>query len=187
MHGWTSTHFFLCFSLLWGLPRDQCTLYMIDIIHIVFLLSEQCIIITSWDSPVALISIGLIEFDVVHRSSSGRFHRDSTLRFIEKGCEVPRVLVHLFSNISLRQGAWLYCWYITTTVMSTSICASLLMCSSTGVSSVLLCAVLKWSLLIVRNMGSPVLPTSCWPHLLQVIKWIISKDLWKVASFFLKT
>ena len=83
-------------------------LYIIAIIHIIFILSVQYICITSWDSPVALMSIGLVEFHVVHKRSLGKFHRESTLRFIPNGCEIPRVLIHLLSRISQRQGSWLY-------------------------------------------------------------------------------
>ena len=76
---------------VWG------SLRLTPIIHIIFVLSVQYIIITSWDSPLALMPIGLVEFHMVHRRSSGIFHRESTLRFIPKGCVVPRVLIHPIS------------------------------------------------------------------------------------------
>ena len=63
MHGWTSAHFFLRFSLFGGLPQDQCTLHIIAVTHIIFIFFVQYIIITSWDNQVALMSIGLVETD----------------------------------------------------------------------------------------------------------------------------
>ena len=76
----------------------------------------------------------------VRRWSSSRFHRESILRFIPEGYEVPRILIQLLSHILRRHGLWLYIWSIATTVMSERACPSPLKCSATGDSSVLLCA-----------------------------------------------
>ena len=49
---------------------------------------------------------------------SGRFHSESTQRFIPEGYEVPRVLIHLLSYILRRHGSWLYNWSLTATTVS---------------------------------------------------------------------
>ena len=48
--------------------------------------------------------MGVQEYTEVHRWYPNRFDRESTLRFIPKGCEVPRVLIHLLCYIFYRQG-----------------------------------------------------------------------------------
>ena len=109
MDGHQHTFFYVsvfCEALLRISVLYTCV-YIITIIHIIFILFVQYIIITSWDSPVALMSIGLIEFHLFHKWSSGRFHRESILRFIQKVCEGPRVLIHLLSCILRRQESWL--------------------------------------------------------------------------------
>ena len=71
---------------------------------------------------VSSLDVDRAKLHGVLRWSSNRFHRESTLRFIPKGCEVPRVLIHLFSRILRRQESWLYSWSIATTVKSASVC-----------------------------------------------------------------
>ena len=113
---------------------------------------------------------GHCEVQGVHKWLSSRFHSESTLRFIPEGCEVPRVLIHLLSRILRRHWSRLYSWSIIATIMSVCECPSPLKCTATGDSSVLLCTILKRWPLTLRCSGWPVLPTYCWPHLLQVIK-----------------
>ena len=67
--------------------------------------------------------------------------------------------------------------------MSARVSSSPLKCSATGDSSVLLCAMLKRWLFTLRCSGCPVSPTYCWPHLLQVIRWIILEYLHEAAKF----
>ena len=50
-------------------------------------------------------------------------------------------------------------------------CPSLLKCSATGDSSVLLCTMSKWWLLTLQCNSCPVSPTYCWPHLLHTRSW----------------
>ena len=115
--------------------------------------------------------MGVQEYTEVHRWYRSRLHRESTLRFIPKGCEVPRVLIHLLSRIFRRQWSRLRIWSITMRTLSACECASLLKCSATGESLVLQCAMSNRWLLIVRCSGCPVSPTYCWPHLLHAIRW----------------
>ena len=100
---------------------------LLTVTHIIFILNNLLIINTFWDSSVALMPVGNVEFHVVHKWSLSRFHKESTLRWIlcerifckrtsqrtlpwkdfTKGCEVPRVLIHLLSHILRRYGSWL--------------------------------------------------------------------------------
>ena len=118
-------------------------------------------------------SVLILGHESLQRSSNGtcRLHRLSTLRFILKGNEVSRVLIHLLSQILCRQESWLCTWLMAITVMSAWECSSMLKCAATGESSVLLCVMSKWWPLILQWKGCPVLPTYCWPHLLHVIKY----------------
>ena len=70
---------------------------------------------------VALMSVGHVGLHVVNGWPSSRFHKES-LRFIPKGYEIPKVLIHLLSGILWRNGSWLYSWFIATAVMSPSMC-----------------------------------------------------------------
>ena len=107
----------------------------------------------------------------------GRFHRLSSLRFIPRGNDVPRVLIHRFYLILCRQGSWLRAHSITMTNMSARVCGPLLKCNDTGDSSVVLCAMSNQWLLTLRWNDWPVSRTYCWPHLLHVIKYITLEHL----------
>ena len=119
------------------------------------------------------MSVGHVGFRVVQRWSSRRFHRISTLRFIPKGYEVPRVMIHLLSS----------------TIMSASVRPLALRCSATGDSLVLLCVMLKRWLLTLRCSGCPILPIYYWPHLLLVIKYIVLEYMYlqEAVNFMLNT
>ena len=62
----------------------------------------------------------------------GRFHRLSSLRFIPRRNNVPRVLIHRLSLILRRQGTWLRAHSITMMDMSARVCGPLLKCNNTG-------------------------------------------------------
>ena len=96
-------------------------LHTLLIVTHIFILNNLFIFNTSWNSPVALMSVGHVEFHALHGLSSSRFHRESTLRFVPKRSEVPRVLIHLLPRILLRHGLWLYRWSMATTIMSASV------------------------------------------------------------------
>ena len=126
-----------------------------------------------------------------HKSmETGRFgsrhHRLSTLRFIPEGNKVPRILIHLLSQILCRHGSWLETKSITMTVMSARECAWWLKWATTGESSVLLCMIWWWRPFILRCNGWPVSPTYCWPHFLHVIRYIMIKDLQETTIEILK-
>ena len=153
--------------------------------HIIFIPNHLFIMNSCWDSPVALMPVRHVEFHMVHRWSSNRFHKESNLMFIPKRIWSS----HLLSRILQRYGSWLYSWSITMTVMSASMCPLPLKCSATGYSSVFLCALLhvKQWLLTLRCSSCPVLPTYCWSHLLWVIKYTILEDLQEATNFILNT
>ena len=120
-----------------------------------------------------------------HWCSSSRFQWESTLRFIPKWCEVPRVLMHLLSLILQRHGSWLYNLFIATIVISARVCPSLLKYTATKDSSLFLCVMLKrWSLILWYS-SCPVSAMYCWPHLLQVFKRIILEHLQDAVKFIL--
>ena len=75
-------------------------------------------------------------------NNAGRLHRLSTWRFVPKGNEVLRVLIHLVYQVLRRQGSWLCTWSMTITVISACECGLLLKCTAMGESSVLLCMIL---------------------------------------------
>ena len=72
-------------------------------------------------------------------SRKGQVYRPSTLRFIPKGNEVPRVLIHQLSLIFCRHASRLRANSMAMTAMSASSCVRLLKCSATGDSSVFRC------------------------------------------------
>ena len=73
----------------------------------------------------------------IMKNEGGRIYKQWSLRFIPKGDEVPKVLINLLSRIFRRHVLLLRASSITLTVMSDSMCASLLKCSPTGDSAVL--------------------------------------------------
>ena len=90
--------------------------------------------------------------------ATGRLHRLLTRRFIPKGNDVFRVLIHLLSRIFHRQGSRLCTWSMTITVTFVWECASVLKCADTGESSILLCMMSKWWLLICSGGVAPFRP-----------------------------
>ena len=56
------------------------TLLIVIYTHSIFILYNMVVINTLWDSPVALMSVGHVEFHTIHGWSLSRFHRESTLR-----------------------------------------------------------------------------------------------------------
>ena len=117
----------------------------------------------------------------------GRIYRLSTLRFIPKGDKVSKVLIHLLSRIFHRHASQSQASLITMTVMSDSLCASLLKCSATGDSSVLRCVIsYRWPLTLIWS-GWLVSPTYWRPHLLHIIKYITLEDLQEALNFTLNT
>ena len=78
--------------------------------------------------------------DVPEVLKGGRFHRLSSLRFIPRGNDVPRVLIHRLSLILCRQESWLLVHSITMMDMFARVCGPLLKCDDTGDLPVLLCA-----------------------------------------------
>ena len=90
-----------------------------------------------------------------------------------RGDKVPRVLIHLLSQILQRQGSWLLIWSMTITAMSACEFASLLKCAARRDSSVLWCVMWNQWQWILPWRGCPVSPTYCWPHLLHIIRYIL--------------
>ena len=119
----------------------------------------------------------------IPKHEGGRIYKLSTLRFITKGDEVPKVLIHLLSCIFCRHASRLRENSITMAVMSDSTCAPLLKRSATGDSSVLQCAIsYQWPLTLICS-GWPVSPTYWRPHLLHIIKYIMLEDLQEALNF----
>ena len=88
-----------------------------------------------------------------------RLQRESTLRFIPVGCDVPRVLIYLFSLILHRHRSWLRIWSITITIMSAIEYLLPLKWSSTGEASVLWYVMSCWWSFILQCKGCLVLLT----------------------------
>ena len=96
-----------------------------------------------------------------HPRVSGReqVYGPLTLRFIRKGNEVPRVLIHLFSLTFRRHTSQLWVNSVAMTAMSDSSCVPQLKCSATGDSSVLRSAMsYRWPLILIWS-GWPISPT----------------------------
>ena len=64
----------------------------------------------------------------IPRDGGGRIYTLSTLRFIPKGDEVPKVLIHLLSHIFRRHASRLQASSITMTDTSDSMCSAVEMC-----------------------------------------------------------
>ena len=154
---------------------------LLIVTHIMFILYNQFIINTSWDSPPAVMSDSDVEFYVVQGWSWSRFHWVSALRFILEGCVVPRVLIHLLSSILQKHRSWLhvYSWPIARTVTPVNVCPSPLKYSATGDSPVLLCAKLKRWLLALQYVA---VAKSC-PHIIgHMYCRLLSKQYWRFSS-----
>ena len=105
--------------------------YIIDIIHIILIVIKHVLIcyLRADGNPVGLLSERAHSILEVKQWSS---HRESILRFIPEGYEVPSVLIHLVSRILQRHGSWLCILSIAMMVMSARVCPSPLKCSATG-------------------------------------------------------
>ena len=113
-------------------------------------------------------------------------YKPSTLRFIPKTNEVPRVLIHLLSLIFHRHASRLRANSMAMTAMSDSLCIPLLMCSTTGdlQSSNVRCHISDYWC----SYGEAGLSHLHWrPHLLHVIKNISLEGLQEVRNFTLNT
>ena len=136
---WSRAH---CSSTFWPVLRTSSgrALHTLMILK-TYLYSKVFILVVP--RIASCLDVDRAKLHRVLRWSSNRLHRESTLRFIPKGCEVPRVLIHLFSRILRRQAWWLYSWSIATAVKSASVRPTPLRCFATEDSSVLLCLISK--------------------------------------------
>ena len=96
---------------------------------------------SSWDGKVAIKMVGAQKHPTV--SKRVQVYRPSTLRFIPRGDEVPRVLIHLLFLIFRRHASWLQSNSIAMTAMPNSSCVPLFKCSAAGDFSPLMCDVIS--------------------------------------------
>ena len=153
-----------------ALFRIACAPYIIDVVHIIFMVIKHALISYSQDDgdPLALLSEMAHWILEVNWWLSGRFHWESTLRFIAEGYEVPRIFIDLLSRNLRRHGSQLYIcpllrlscpqecvhchWSALPRKIPQSSCAR---CQNDGC----------WLCGVAVVHSHP----HCWPHLLQVI------------------